>query len=387
MTWIQRTTVHLEEMYAFFRGVDHELPLLDPKQLAKHRVSLNIASTVLAERNDFDMLVAKVGDQFEFSAVEDGVFTLRYTSPIQKITTARKHIEAYYRDRLGPALAYLYHRGAPLPKELHTLTSIYPIIIIVSDASEKDVIRLYRTLKEDYDTIVSSKTTQFFFGPIVTIIRKTGRDEGRDRVFEQLLSNIVFLREYYRQLHEYINLHRTIWDQISAIRESTHIRYRDFPTIRLKLMDFLKTLFFIKARLHQMGDIVAARKVLLPENVKKELEECGLYRFESALTDERYLMDLWNMTIEYAQGTSHLLESLFQENTQRELNALKFITLIGAITSFFGMNIAFPWEERWPAIFESSIVVVGIITLVSFAFYLFLRILIYNRQFRIGKRL
>jgi Mg2+ and Co2+ transporter CorA len=92
------------------------------------------------------------------------------------------------------------------------------------------------------------------------------------------------------------------------------------------------------------------------------------------------------MTIDYVKDTLNFLESLFQENTQRELNTLKFITLIAAITSFFGMNIAFPWDERWHEIYVSSFTVVAIIAVVCFIFYFVLKLLIYNRYFTIQKK-
>jgi hypothetical protein len=42
------------------------------------------------------------------------------------------------------------------------------------------------------------------------------------------------------------------------------------------------------------------------------------------------------MTIEYVQGTFDLFKYLYEENTQREWGALKYITLVGVLTSFFG---------------------------------------------------
>lgn len=382
ITWIQRTVIHLHEICDFLRG-NYEVLHLNFKKLDEFRAALNFTEVTIAEQNDFETLTA-YSRNLTFTAVEDGILAL--SAKVENVHETRKILEGYYKEKLGPALAYLFGRGAPLPKELSDLKEIYPILIVVKDASEQEVSDLYKELKDEAESFVSSKTTKIFFGRTFFVIRLIKKDERRDEVLNEWIDNIVFIREFYKQLRQYLNLHRTVWDHASAIRESSSLRYKDFPIARRKIMDFLKTLFFVKARLAQMEDIVKARQVLISPAVKGELEECGLYRFESAFADCHYIRDLWDMTIEYAQETLHLLESFSQENIQRELGALKFITLIAALTGFFGMNIAFPWEERWPATSWSFFMVVFLITGVAVIFYYLLRFFIYNRRFSAEKQ-
>lgn len=379
ITWIQRTTIHLQEMYHLFTRKFDALAL-DPKKLEGFAKDLAIKKVALDIRNDFETLTMTSG-ALSFSATEDGIFTL--STKTSDVVKAREELDTYYKKHLGPALAYLFGRGAPLPKQLHNVKEIYPILIVIKDATEKDAHDLFKRLREKPETSVASETAQIFFSPSFIVTRIIKEEEQNTGVFEEMLTNIVFVREFEKQLRQYLNLHRTMWDEISAIRESHSLRYKDFPLVRRKIMDFLKTLFFVKARLSQMHDINKARLTLLPPAVKEELQALGLFRFENALADQEYMRDLWEMTIEYVEGTLEILESLFQENTQRELGALKFITFIGALTGFFGMNIAFPWEERWIATFPSSLVVVLFIALASVAFYYLLRSFIYNRYFTI----
>lgn len=382
ITWIQRSTIHLEEVFDFLKGRFERLPLLESEKLSLLRKGLDIQSVALTERNDFETIDAKL-QELTFTMTEDGVFIL--SSPVNQIKENQSRLEAYYREKLGPTLMYLFSRGAPLPKALAEIKEIHPFVLVVKDAEDKEIDDLYRDLGETWDKEASSRTTQFFFGPALTVMRKVRKDPRRDASLEEILANVIFLREFYKQLRKYLNLHRGMWDQISAIRESTNLRYKDFPEIRRTIMDFLKTLFFVKARLAQMQDIAKARGELLRPTLRAELKECALYRFDNAVADQRYVADIWQMTIEYVQGTLQMLESLFQENTQRELNALKFITLVAALTGFFGMNIAFPWEGRWPTAFGSSIAVVGILALTAIGFYFLLRRFIYNRHFTVQK--
>jgi Mg2+ and Co2+ transporter CorA len=119
--------------------------------------------------------------------------------------------------------------------------------------------------------------------------------------------------------------------------------------------------------------------------MKQELQAASIERFEFLAASRDYVSDLWQMTIEYVEGTLKLLESLYSENTQRELNTLKYITLVGVLTGFFGMNIAFPWEERWSQVSASSLSVVVLIGVAAVIFYFFLRYFIHNRRFTINK--
>lgn len=378
VTWIQRTTIHLKEMHDLFCGSYDQLHL-DQKKLEKHHDALEIHSVEFAEENDFEVLRMKSGP-YLFSAVEDGIFMLA-TDGISDIASARSNLENYYRDKIGPALSYLFSRGAQLPKSLSEVSEFYPIVMILEHATEHDVRKLYSNLGEQFDHVVTSKTTQIFFGKVYTVLRLFKRDARRDKVIDDLVANIIFLQEFTKQLRDYLNTHRSMWDHITKIRETSNMKYKDFPLVRRKIMDFLKTLLFINARLNQMGDIAHARYVLLRIEVKSELEECNLLKFENAIADLRYVKDLWTMTIEYVKETLSLLESLYGENTQRELNAVKIITMITAITGFFGMNIAFPWDTEWPIISFSSYIVVGIVACLSLALYFILKRAIYYRKF------
>lgn len=376
-TWLQRTTVHLEEIHNFFTRNFDQL-ILAPEVLEGFHQDINAKNVIFNELNDFDILRAEMNGM-DFLATEDGVLML--SAKVSSVAETRETLERYYEGHLGPAIAYLFSRGAPLPKQLAALEEVYPILLVVRNASQKEIDELFAQMGDECSSFVQSGNVQIFFGKTFHVVRLLKNSRKVNGMLDDLLANVIFLREYDKQLRGYLNLHRVMWDEVSQIRESKTVRYRDFPAVRKKIMDFLKTLSFVKARLSQMADINIARRDLLRPEVKDELKAMGLGRFENELADQKYIADLWQMTIEYVKGTLDLLESLFQENTQRELNTLKFFTLIAATTSFFGMNIAFPWEERWPDTYLSSAAVVALIVSVCFLFYFALKEMIYNRYF------
>ena len=60
-------------------------------------------------------------------------------------------------------------------------------------------------------------------------------------------------------------------------------------------------------------------------------------------------------------------------------------TFVAALTGFFGMNIAFPWDAEWGALQADSYAVAFVIFTGAALFYLLLKIGLLNRRFIIGE--
>lgn len=382
-TWFPRTFLHLKELFIFFQ---HKQGIvgLDQKRVKEYWKSLAPRNIELHEESDFDHLIVRFG-HIELSVTEDGILLLKSESSHPKQTLER--LESFYSSRLGPAITYLFSRGAPLPKELANIQEVYPIPLVVKQLSSEEIEEIFR---EFHDSVVStavSPNIHVISGEKVIVLNiQTGSPFEEESRMEELIRFIVFFREFEGQLAGYLESHRTLWDRVSHIRESGAVRYKDFPSIREEILEFLKTISFVKARLGQMGDIMIEREAMTASQFRDELTQIGLYRFDALKAERGYVQNLWIMTEEYAKGTLSLLDSLFSENTQRELQALKLVTVVAAVTSFFGMNIGFPWEERWPSVVNSSLFVVGLIFVVVVGFHWILQRVIYNRYFTIHSR-
>lgn len=79
--WFQRTTIQLSKIYDFVRGGSSKLEL-DKKKLLKLRENL--------ELKEID------------------------------------HLAAYYEQKLSTSLNYIFSLGAPIPKELANIETVYP---------------------------------------------------------------------------------------------------------------------------------------------------------------------------------------------------------------------------------------------------------------------
>ncbi|HTM68906.1 MAG TPA: hypothetical protein VL426_06440 [Candidatus Binatia bacterium] len=381
-TWSQRTNLHLQEVYRFLKyakGVDN----LDETRVKALREAVR-PSDVQFRNASINSLRAACGP-FTVSVTEDGVVLM--SSEETDLARAREALVQFHEKAYEPAMHYLFSRGAPMPKEIAAIEKDGDFLTVVRDAGDADVREVFEAFGDRYHSHASTEGIRVFTGHRIEIV-DIGRMELTEEETEGFVRDLVFFKEFERQMYAYVRLHRVIWDELSSIRDARSLRYADFPSVRADIMRFEMTLGVVRARIAQMDDILGERRSGEPKGVTQILASLGMLDFGSLHASRRYVSHLWDMTDDYADDTLSLLETLYQENTQRELNALKFITLITAVTSFFGMNIAFPWEERWATNAGSSYQVVIIVTAIAFAVFYLLRALILNRRFELrgGKR-
>lgn len=380
-TWFQRTALHLQELHEFLRtgrgiqkGEEKKLLALW-RQMAPEHVTL--------EEDTALHFVHAVCSGIELTMTEDGVLLLRARG--KDLASMRKQLEAFYASLLGPAITQLFRRGAPLPKELTEVRETYPLLVVLHDSTFSERRHLLARTRDQMLAEIRAPGLDVLVGNVIQLY-DVGERGPQGPALTELLRNMVFFREFERQLSRYLNLHRILWEDIARVRNSKRIRFRDFPAVREQLLHHFETLSFVKARLQQMTDIMEARKASASTSGRRLLEQLGWDRFTQMQAAQTYVSHLWEMTIEYAQGTLTMLTTLYEENTQRELALLKYITLAAAVTGFFGMNIAFPWEERWADTLMYSLGVIAILIAAIIVFSLGLKLIIYNRRFTLREK-
>lgn len=374
-TWLPRTRIHLREIYDFLKncsGTD-----LNEGQLRNYHQQLNIEKIEYQNNPDFDSLEFTSG-RITVAITEDGIIQLM-VDKIEDMEADLKEFEEFNSKKLAPALAYIFSRGAPLPQTLINISEFYPKIIVGTDIKPEEAEKILNNHNSSLLATNEDGGTRIFWGKDIEIIDIVKSDLD----FNTFLTNAILIDSSSDLLRRYLVAHRNIWADIDSIRESGDVRYGDFPIIRNKILESLKNVSFIRTRLQQMLGIISARKMILSPAVEQKLIKLGFEDFKVLESSNNYFNDLYKMTEDYAQGTLTLFETLVSENTQREVRLLQQITVLGAIVGFFGMNIAFPWEERWPNIFLSSFVVIGAIVLAMSIFYFAIKKFILNRRFNL----
>lgn len=378
--WLPRTMVHLEEVYDFFKFGRGSTDL-DAQKIVEFKERLHVSDVVFIDNDDYN-IVKVTCDTIEVTVTEDGVILLE--TPVTDVVRDTHRIEEFYSEQLGPAFAYLFSRGAPLPVSLARVEEIYPRIIVGRKITDDDVTELLSNVSDTLLVTRESHGYKVSFGHISEII-DVQRAKKTALTIQDLVTYTIFIRGFSQLLSQYLAAHRSIWTDITRVRESGSIRHKDFINLRMHILDTLATISFVQARMNQMGSILHARDKITPPQVQELLHTLGFSRYETLEATLEYTKDLWQMTADYVNDTMSLLESVLQENSQRELRILQLTTVAGVIVGFFGMNVAFPWNEEWATQSQSSYEVFAVVLLGMAAFFIFIKLIILNRRFVINR--
>jgi len=381
--WFPRTSIHLKEIYRFLRYKE-TLSLLNDVAAEGYWKNLDVLEADYYEGEYFDFLTAKTKD-VKTVFTEDGVI-VNEISVGWDVKKELSQLHDFYIKKLSPALSFLFSQGAPIPKDLTRISETHPAYLVGKDLNDKNVFDLLKIFDDHILSRTSDSKLDIFNGEKITIINIKKKIKKEEDYLNELIQNLVFFREFEKQLANYLHIHRTIWEKISVIRDSQSLYFKDVKKSRDELLDILETLSFVKARLRQMRDILKGRERSIDEDLKKHLISLGCERFSLYSSDVDYIENLWQSTIDYANSALGLINSVFEENTQKELNALRFLTLLGVIVGFFGMNVAFPWEETWNGAAWSMWSVLAFMVVFSLISFSLIRFFIYNRRFSLHKK-
>ena len=376
-TWFPRTSIHLNEVYRFL--VSGENGGVDQRKLESLREKLNVTRVVLQNApDDLNSILATCGD-VTVRIAEDGTILLH-----REVKDHRKDIsilELFYTQKFGPALAYLFSRGAPLPKVPTSIEDVLPRILIVKNAAPDEVRAFFKDTKDTPLGSVATDDLDVSFGTFTDVFNFKNRGAESEFIYDELLETVILFREFRRQLARYLRLHRTTWIEIAKIQEAPRLSYKDFPELHEQILNASRTVAFTRARLAQMGDVLEARSAVTERDLRTKINKLGLGRIETLRSDLSYMRHLWQMTERYVDHVSEFLESLSRENTQRELRILQFVAALGVVMGFFGMNVAFPWKTEWETHAWSFFLVSAVIVVAAYFLYLVLKQLVINRRF------
>jgi len=304
--------------------------------------------------------------------LEDGV--ILFKKEYQDLNTDCQVLKEFYEKRLSPVINYIYSLGAPLPKELAKLELILPYIIEATETDKKEVEKLFHEFGDSIQSVVEAPEVSLYFGQKFFLFDL----EKEDFPIEPIVEILIFFREFSAQLNGYLQAHRTIWEKISQICSQEALRFRDFTEIRNSLMEIKQTLSFVEARLAQMEKFIEVRQTW-SKDLENILKSLSIYQFDTLANAQNYMTSLWKMTKDYADSTFNLLSMLYQENIQREVDALKLVTIISMVIAFSRLAV-FPTQPLFSLKFIGSIFLVFVFAAI---FYFGMRFWFRSRKFEL----
>jgi hypothetical protein len=332
--WFQRTTLHLSEVYDFLREGVSALEL-DKEKLGELRRNLDIDSVDL-KVDDLEYISLTAKDGVSIKITEDGLIVLKKT--YQDGDDLRRDIKLltdYYENRLSPAFHYLFSLGAPVPKELANIKTIYPYFVTLEHASRGDVDALLSQFGEKKYLEVASERFDLFRGDKFYVINEKHEADAKVGRF---VEEQIFLREFKGQLHRYLNLHRIIWERIAQVKERGAISGGEIGGFRDKVEGYQKTINLIEGRIDQMSTYLSTRERIVKSDERlKHFFELLEYRYEALGDTLSYVQQIWSMTKNYVASALDLFTTLQAQATQNSVKNLTVVTSMGVGATLIGL--------------------------------------------------
>lgn len=322
--WYQRTTLHLSEIYDFLKTGNSPLWLDKSKLSALHR-SLQIEEVGL-ELGILEKVVAKAAAGIEIHIYEDGLVLLSIDH--HDVHEDIDHLTNYYEKLFSPAVSYIFSLGAPVPKELANIKTVFPYFIVTKGSTKKDIAELFGSVAETEYFEIKSGNTEIYRGDEYYVLNT----EAKLSEVEVLIGMLVFFREFKSQLHHYLNLHRSIWEKIEQIKERKNIRARKVDDLRVELDNYKKTVELIEGRINQMGIYMQTRSAIVEKSkIAEKIHDILEFRYDNLENSLQYIKSLWSMTKQYLDSTIATLAEINSLSTKNSVDALTVITSVGVI--------------------------------------------------------
>ena len=184
--------LHLSEIYDFLHEASSPLKGLEVEKLVTLQSALALESVEMKVA-DLDYIVARsVTNNVEFKIFEDGLIVLS-TTPTEDLPSDVEKLTAYYENELSAALSYIFSLGAPIPKELANIKTVYPYFFVLNDAPKDTITELLATFKQQkYFEIVNDSFEIYRGNKLYTINTRSVELEK----IEHFVQEQIFVREF-----------------------------------------------------------------------------------------------------------------------------------------------------------------------------------------------
>lgn len=332
--WFQRTMLQLSEIYDFLRECKTQLNL-DQDKLNEYHKNLEIGKIDYGVSGE-EYIEFTTALNIKVKIFEDGLIVLNNQKVSEDTLFADiNHVTDYYENKLSPAFSYLFSLGAPVPKELANIETVYPYFIVCDNATKDEITDLLSsTEKQKYFEFTNAKYDVIRGDKYYFINNKKQSGEDIERYIEEQ----IFIREYKGQLHRYLNLHRIIWKKIDNVKEQAKVKGSDIVKFSTKLEGYAKTVNLIDGRINQMSTYIPTReKIAKSDPELSEFLAISGYRYETLKDTLDYIKALWSMTKNYVSSAQKLFSELKSDVTNKSISNLTIVTSMGVGASLINL--------------------------------------------------
>lgn len=355
--WFQRTMLQLTEIYDFLRDCKSQLDL-DQEKLNEFHKELQIGNIEYGVEGE-EYISFTTALNIKVKIFEDGLITVNNMNVSEDtLFTDISKVQDYYEKKLSPAFSYLFSLGAPVPKELANIETIYPYFIVCEDGTRDDIMKMLATKDsqkyfefscENYDVIRGNK---YYF------INNKKKSIGD---IEKYIESQIFIREFKGQLHRYLNIHRIIWEKIDKVKEQVNVKGSEIVKFMSKLEGYSKTVNLIDGRINQMSTYISTReKIAKSDPGLTEFLQISGYRYETLRDTLNYIQYLWDMTQTYLNSAKALFSSVKSDVSDSSIDSLAVVTSMSAGASLLGLlTESAPSFDIWGIVYFFVLAIIG----------------------------
>jgi hypothetical protein len=331
--WFQRTTLHLSEIYDFLKEAESPLDL-DPKKLKELHDKVGIEKVEL-KVDDLEYIELHVNKGLVVKIFEDGLITLANDSKKDGMEEDIQELTDFYEKNLSPAISYIFSLGAPIPKELANIKTIYPYFVVLNQSTKEDIHSLLGQFNQHKHFEILQSNVEIYRGDKLYIINNLS--ETLEDI-ERFIQEQIFIREFKGQLHRYLNLHRIIWEKIADVKEKGQMKGKSIGPFYGKVQSYAKTINLIGARIGQMGSYIGTRDSIAKDDKRlQKFVDILEFKYETLSDTLSYVQDIWSMTENYVNSALELFSSVQARSTESSVNNLTIITSMGVGATLIGL--------------------------------------------------
>lgn len=190
--WFQRTMLQLSEVYDFLRDAESQLKL-NKKKLQELQKNLGIGSVEYGVAGE-EFILFNTSDNLRVKIFEDGLIVVSSDQVSEGTLFADiGRLKDYYEQKLTPAINYIFSLGAPVPKELANIESIYPYFVICDHATREDIATLLAKTERQKYFEFDNKNYSVLRGDKYYFINNKKTSQAN---IERYVEEQIFIREF-----------------------------------------------------------------------------------------------------------------------------------------------------------------------------------------------
>ncbi|MEK6844956.1 MAG: hypothetical protein AABX44_01745 [Nanoarchaeota archaeon] len=371
--WYQRTSLHLTEIYNFLSKCESRLSLSKEKLKEFHK-GLNLKFAI-KETGNLDFVKAETKNGIKIRYYEDGLYILEVKKQ-KNIESSVKLLKNYFENYFNPAINYLFSLGAPTPKILSGIKEPHQIVITKFDEKHSEF-EVPQKFGEVYSKTASENVNVYKTPDYIFVI-----GAEKENILASIIEMQIFFREFKNQLHNYLSIHREIWEEISEIKERKFIKGKDVEFYRVQLEAHKKTIDLISNRINQMPSYARTRASLAKTlEIEKQLNELFQYKFEDLFNTHSYIKEIWSMTKDYISSAIHVLVEVANK---ANVSGIRSIQILASIGVFVGI-ISYLTKDTLPKFSKIGLfyflILIGAVILIDFSIKFFAKNKKYELKF------